>query len=77
MRIVLFTNIVSPHQIPLAHEIVRLLGEQSFRYVATLDGDLERNALGWASRVAAPWVLIRVRSEEEDEEIEGWLLNAE
>lgn len=53
MKIVLYTNSVSAHQLPLAREIVRRVGPDEFRYVYT--GQLQ----GGGQEVAAtePWIV--------------------
>ena len=33
MRFVFYTNIVSPHQLPLARELIAQLGVENYRYV--------------------------------------------
>ncbi len=35
MRVVIYTNTISPHQLPLAKEIVAITGSNNFRYVYT------------------------------------------
>lgn len=48
------TNSLSPHQLPLARELVGLLGQDNYRYVYTTQQTSERTALGW-SVVAESW----------------------
>ena len=52
MNLVLYTNSVSAHELPLAREIVRLIGAENFRYVYT--GRMQ----GGGQEVAAsePWI---------------------
>lgn len=45
MRLVFYTNIVSPHQLPLARELVAQLGAANYRYVYLLM--LAKNARPW------------------------------
>ncbi len=47
MRIVFLTNIISPHQIPLAKAFVSLVGEENYRYVYTEKFHGERAKMGW------------------------------
>lgn len=47
MTFVLHTIIPSPHQIPIAREIARRVGEENFRYIYDAPLDDERRALGW------------------------------
>lgn len=49
MTVALYTNIISPHQLPLAREIVRRIGKAGYRYVYTEDLHDERTRMGWAS----------------------------
>lgn len=54
MKFVLYTNSVSAHQLPLAREIVKLVGAENFRYVYT-----GTTLQGGAQEVAAsePWII--------------------
>ncbi len=56
MRMGLYTNIVSPHQIPLSRELVRFVGAEHFRYVATVPQDRERSSLGWNTGKQEEWI---------------------
>ena len=47
MRFVFYTNIVSPHQLPLARELVARLGAADYRYVYLFEVGKERSSLGW------------------------------
>ncbi len=47
MKVAFYTNIVSPHQIPLAKEVARRVGEGNFRYIYRDDLDGERVEMGW------------------------------
>ena len=47
MRMALYTNTISPHQLPLAKELARQAGEGNFRYVYTEVMDEDHGALGW------------------------------
>ena len=48
-RFVLYTNVISPHQLPLAREIAKLVGDGNFRYVYTTDNDQDHQGLDWRS----------------------------
>lgn len=50
MKFAFFTNIISPHQMPLARELVELLGADEYRYVYTESEDKERSKLGWGNK---------------------------
>lgn len=47
MKFVFYTNIISPHQLPLARELVFRLGAANYRYVYLFDVGRERSSLGW------------------------------
>lgn len=47
MKFVFYTNIISPHQLPLARELVARLGVANYRYVYLFDVGKERSSLGW------------------------------
>ena len=49
MNFAFFTNIISPHQMPLARELVELLGADEYRYVYTEGENKERSKLGWGN----------------------------
>ena len=69
MTIGLHVNIVSPHQLPLAHALVQLVGTENFRYVAQEPVHAERASLGWGT-ASADWIL---SSAERPEEARAWL----
>lgn len=48
MKFILYTNSISPHQIPLAKEMVRLLGAENYRYVYQQELSSGRQDLGWS-----------------------------
>lgn len=56
MKFVFHTNVISPHQIPLARELVRILGEENYRYVYDEPVSTGRKLLGWGSSDDA-WLL--------------------
>lgn len=49
MRVALLTNIVSPHQLPLARALVRRLGAENYRYIHTEAMHGERARMGWGT----------------------------
>ena len=55
MKVALLTNIVSPHQLPLAEEIVKLVGAENYRYAYTEPFHEERAKLGWGDGSAPEW----------------------
>ena len=55
MRIVFYLDCVSPHQVPLAREVVKRIGANCFRYVYRDAVQEERAALGWQMTGDAEW----------------------
>lgn len=55
MKFVMYQNCVSPHQVPLARELVKMLGEDNFRYVYCDRQRVSRVKLGWSVDAFAPW----------------------
>ena len=55
MKIALLTNVVSPHQMPLAKALVRRVGEANYRYVHTEAAHGERTRMGWGGDAAPAW----------------------
>ena len=53
MKVGLLTNIVSPHQLPLAQAIVEVVGAENYRYVHTEEFHAQRAKMGWSATVAA------------------------
>ena len=49
MKFAFLTNIISPHQMPLARELVKHLGADEYRYVYTEREEKERTKLGWGN----------------------------
>jgi len=67
VEFVIYTNAVSAHQIPLAHELLRLLGQDNLRYVYTGETDHVCQEVGSDE----PWI---VREDALDEQERGNLL---
>lgn len=74
MRFVLYTSVISPHQLPLAERIVAKLGCDNYLYVHTEEQTNERLKLGWSGRANSS--LIRVLRADTPEAKE-WLENAD
>lgn len=51
----LFTNIISPHQIPLAKELVKRLGENNYHYFYTEKQHTQRREMGWKCEGNESW----------------------
>lgn len=56
MKIAFYTNIVSPHQLPFARELVKRVGAENYRYIYSEALHAERSAMGWGD-VQEPWIL--------------------
>jgi glycosyltransferase involved in cell wall biosynthesis len=72
MRFVLLTNIVSPHQLPLAYALIDRLGRENFRYIATEGEHSERTKLGWLMGEPPSWIIYPKRSPAEATEAQRW-----
>lgn len=53
MKISFLTNILSPHQLPLAKAVVQLIGENNYRYIYTEEFHCERREMGWEQKQTA------------------------
>lgn len=76
MRVALLTNIVSPHQLPLANELVGHLGVDSFRYIAMEEEHCDRKKLGWQIGELPSWVISAARPAD-CEEVHRWCSEAD
>lgn len=72
MRVLQVSNLVSHHQLPLAREIVRTVGEANFRFVATATPDAERARLGWSDQVGEAWILRAGEDLKDRQSFEQW-----
>lgn len=57
MKFIQYTPWVSPHQVPLAKELVKVLGVDNFRYVYTEDPSPHQLKWGWDKLIAEPWMM--------------------
>ena len=73
MRIALVTAIISPHQMPLARQIVARVGAANFRYIAVDNLDEERTRLGWEEQQLPAWFLLTAGNVEAGRAAEEWL----
>ena len=55
MKFAFYTNSISPHQLPLAYEMVKVLGDDGYRYVYAGELSLERRTLGWRECENVKW----------------------
>ncbi len=69
MTIALYTNIVSPHQLPFARELVRRVGAANYRYVYAEPFHAERAKMGWGNETE-PWL---VSEHERPAEARQWM----
>lgn len=58
MRIALLTNIISPHQLPLARALVKRVGAENYRYVYTEATHAERTKMGWGASAEDTWCVL-------------------
>lgn len=49
MKIALLTNVISPHQMPLAKALVERVGAEEYRYIFTDPPLAERTKMGWGT----------------------------
>lgn len=73
MTFCLYVNQITPHLMPLAQEMLALLGEDNVRYVYVKALGAARSNLGWSS-AAASWV---INKNERPEEAANWLRTAD
>lgn len=55
MKFTFFTNCISPHQLPLAKQLIEVLGAVHYRYIYTDALTEERQRMGWGDAVDAQW----------------------
>lgn len=74
MRIAVYTDSISEHQMPLMHEIVREFGADSVRYFYKNDRAAHRKAMMGMDAVRYPWTL---KISENEDLFSDWLENAD
>ncbi len=57
MTFCLLTNVISPHQLPLAQEIIRHIGEKNYRYLYTDELESQRQDMGWQAQCTQNWCI--------------------
>jgi glycosyltransferase involved in cell wall biosynthesis len=72
MRILLVTNIISPHQLPLARCLAERVGIDNFRFAATQLPDEERRNLGWKNDEKDSWILRAGESAADRDQCDAW-----
>ena len=55
MTFTFFTNCISPHQLPLAKQLITMLGVENYRYIYTDTLTEERQRMGWGEEVDSQW----------------------
>ena len=73
MTIALYTNIISPHQVPFAKELIRRIGAENFRYVFSESLHADRISLGWDVKNSDQILMVR----DESGEAKRWLNEAD
>lgn len=66
MKFCIYVNQITPHLVPLAREVVRLLGVDSVRYIYLKGLERERSTLGWNS-CKEPWMINKTDNSREAE----------
>ena len=69
MKIALLTNVISPHQLPLAKALVERVGVEAYRYIFTDPPLAERTKMGWGT-AAEKWCI-----QADTPEARAWLEN--
>ena len=64
MKFVFYTNSISPHQLPLARELIRIFGEDGYRYIYTKPFTEERRNIGW-STANEKWIIAEFEQQAE------------
>lgn len=77
MRILQVTNLVSPHQMPLARQLASIVGDSNFRLAATLPMTAAMGLRGWKNDEPEPWILRVGENEGHCAEFEKWWNNAD
>lgn len=72
MRILQVTNLISHHQLPLAHQLASIVGVENFRFAAISPPDPERIQLGWNTESTESWILRAGEREEDRLQFESW-----
>ena len=57
MKIAFYLNVISPHQLPFAREVVRRIGAENFRYVYAESFHAERKSMGWNDEDVPEWCM--------------------
>lgn len=74
MRLAFYTVTLSPHQLPLARELVKHLGAENFLYICQKPLSKGREKLGWSNQDDALWIL---PVDGDEEKRRDWLEHAD
>lgn len=77
MRLLHVTNLISPHQLPLARKLAEIVGASNFRFAATLPMTTEMGRRGWRNDKIESWILRPAENEVERLEFKEWLNEAD
>ena len=77
MRACLLTDIISPHQMPLARQVAARLGADNFRYISTVAPDAGRWQQGWFGGETPAWVVENWRGGEQSQTAAEWARSAD
>jgi glycosyltransferase involved in cell wall biosynthesis len=77
MKILLVSNFVSHHQLPIARSIVEIIGRDYFRFAAISTPDSDRLSLGWCGSDSESWILRVNDSDKDKDEYDFWWRNAD
>lgn len=80
MTVALYTNIISPHQLPLAREITQRIGKENYRYIYTEKFHAERMKMGWQCSQVDDVRCLRLdlrQQSSENAEARDWLENCD
>lgn len=70
MRVALLTNVISPHQLPLARALIGRVGADNYRYVYTEPPHDERTRMGWRASAEERWCVRGTQEEPSLQEAE-------
>lgn len=77
MRVLQVTNVVSPHQMPLARCLASRVGSDNFRFAATEVPLVMRTKLGWNAQELEPWILHAGESGDDRHQFDRWWSEAD
>ena len=77
MKLLQVTNIVSHHQLPLARELVSLLGADNVRFASVKPPDQQRLSMGWSNDEINPWILRVAENQTDRREFDRWWREAD